>query len=414
MRFLVAICAAAWTFAGAALPALAQQAVSVPPLSEADALARFMASDPRIPALRARTAEVQAEQGGRALWPNPVAAFTRENVAGTDDVYLVGRQELPISGRRRHLLAAGRFAVEASDAEAALEIRELQAGVRRAFAALLVAQEREAVLNRAVEDLRALVAILRAREEAGEGSRYDRLRGQRALADVDSEQAAAAIARVRGQADLAAYLGPGVTPESIVAAGSLRQTPAAPVETLVTLALASRGDYQASERAIARFGAERQAARALRIPTPSITFGTKQSTTGAGSDVGSQLALDVTVPLFNRGQAAVALASAQAARAEAERAFLRLLVEAEVRRAHAAAALEHARAARYEQALVETAEPLTEIARVAYEEGELGILELLDASRQLIDARLRVLDFAATGRLAAIELDRVTGVEIKP
>ncbi len=413
MRFVVAICAAAWTFAGAS-SAFAQQAISGPPLTEADALGRFMASDPRIRALRAQTAEVQAGQAERALWPNPVAAFTRESVASTDDIFLVGRQELPISGRRRHLLAAGRLAVEASEAEAAFQIRQLEADVRRAFAALLAAQDREAILIRATEELRALIAILRAREEAGEGSRYDRLRGQRALADLDSEQAAAAIARARARADLAAFLGPGVAPEGVVAAGSLRQNPPAPVETLITQTLAFRGDYQASERTIAQFNAERQAASALRIPTPSVTFGMKRSTTGAGTHVGSQLTFEMALPLFNRGQAAVALASAQAARADAERAFLRVLVEAEVRAAHAAVALERARAVRYEQALVETAEPLTAIARVAYEEGELGILELLDANRQLTDARLRVLDLAAAGRLAAIELDRVTGVEIKP
>jgi cobalt-zinc-cadmium efflux system outer membrane protein len=199
-----------------------------------------------------------------------------------------------------------------------------------------------------------------------------------------------------------------------VAAGSWRQDPPEPIEGLIAETLAARGDYQATERAAARFDAERQAARALRIPTPSVTWGMKRSTAGATTHYGSQLTFEVAVPLFNRGQAAAALASAQALRADAERAFLRGLVEAEVRAAHAAVILERDRAVEYEQALVNTAEPLSAIARVAYEEGELGILELLDANRQLTAARLHVLDLAAAGRLAAIELDRVTGVEIKP
>jgi cobalt-zinc-cadmium efflux system outer membrane protein len=343
-----------------------------------------------------------------------VAAATRESVAGTNDVFLVGRQDLPISGRRRHLITAGLLAAEAAEAEATFQIRRLQADVRRAFVALLAAQERESILDGAAGSLRALIAVLQAREEAGEGSRYDRLRGQRALADLESERAAAAIARARARADVAAFLGPGVTPDGLVAAGSWRQDPPRSLERLIAETLAARGDYQATEQAAARFDAERQAANALRIPTPSVTWGMKRSTAGATTHYGSQLTFEVAVPLFNRGQAAAALASAQALRADAERAFLRGLVEAEVRAAHAAVILERARAVEYEQALVNTAEPLSAIARVAYEEGELGILELLDANRQLTAARLHVLELAAAGRLAAIELDRVTGVEIKP
>jgi outer membrane protein TolC len=44
----------------------------------------------------------------------------------------------------------------------------------------------------------------------------------------------------------------------------------------------------------------------------------------------------------------------------------------------------------------------------------LGILELLDAERQALDARLRVLELAGAARRAAIELDRVMGQEFRP
>jgi outer membrane protein TolC len=44
----------------------------------------------------------------------------------------------------------------------------------------------------------------------------------------------------------------------------------------------------------------------------------------------------------------------------------------------------------------------------------LGILELLDAERQALDARLRLLELAAAARRAAIDLDRVVGVEFRP
>jgi cobalt-zinc-cadmium efflux system outer membrane protein len=414
MRVVVLVCLAACALAADTRVVFAQSVTAVQRLTEADAIARMMASDSRIQAWRAGIDEARATQTERTLWPNPVVAYSRESVANVDETFVVGRQEVPVSGRLRHLHAAGRLAVESAQARTTFQIRDLQADLRHAFVSLLVVQDREATLRRSVDELRQLIELLRAREQAGEGSRYDRLRGQRALADLEVEQDAAAILRARAQADLASFLGPGMTPDSLVAIGALRQIPPLPVEDLVQQALLSRGDYQSIDRIAAQYDAERQAAAALRVPSPSIGYGVKRSRTDAGSTSGSQLTLEVAMPLFNRGQSAVALAMAQAARASAERAFLRLQVETDVRAAHAVVGLEQARAIRYEQSLVETAEPLDTIARAAYQEGELGILELLDAHGQLREARLRVIDLNAAGRLAAIELDRATGLEIRP
>ncbi len=54
------------------------------------------------------------------------------------------------------------------------------------------------------------------------------------------------------------------------------------------------------------------------------------------------------------------------------------------------------------------------IATAAYEEGEYGILELLDAHRVTLGAELRLLDLSAAARRAAIELDRAIGGETTP
>ena len=70
-------------------------------LTETEAVESLMASDPRVRALRARIDEVQAREAERVRWPNPGFVFTRESVAGTHDTFLVGRQELPITGTPR-------------------------------------------------------------------------------------------------------------------------------------------------------------------------------------------------------------------------------------------------------------------------------------------------------------------------
>ena len=69
---------------------------------------------------------------------------------------------------------------------------------------------------------------------------------------------------------------------------------------------------------------------------------------------------------------------------------------------------------RYQAGSVDRADELAAIATAAYEEGEFGILELLDAHRATLGARLRLLELSAAGRRAAIELDRAVGREVAP
>jgi len=416
MRLAVFVCVGALS----ALPCGAQSAEQTTQepmlrLTEGDALARFLTSDPRIRALNARIDEIRASQAERTQWPNPSATFSRESVLGAHDTFLLARQELPVSGRRSRLQTAGRLAIEAAQAEAQIERVQLQADVREAYTALLLAQQREEALQGSIDALQKLVSVLRAREEGGEGSTYDRMRGQRTLVDLEAELSLAARDRAEAQGRLASYLGPGTTPEALVAADLLIASASQPpLPALIEQALANRGDYRASELSIARFEAERAAATRLQIPTPTLTGGLKRSDLGGTTSSGYQVSVDLSIPLFSRGQAATALATAQKARAQAEAESWRLQIEAEVRGAYNVARIQQERVTRYQESATAIAEPLATIGRVGYEEGELSILELLDADRQALDARLRILDLAAAARRAAIELDRAIGREFRP
>jgi outer membrane protein TolC len=416
MRLAVFVCAGALS----AMPCFAQssgQTAQEPTLrlTERDALARFLTGDPRIRALNARIDEIRASQAERTLWPNPSATFSRESVRGAHDTFLLARQELPIPGRLGRLRTAGRLAVETAQAEAHAERVQLQAEVREAYAALLLAQQREEAIQGSIGALQDLIAILRAREEGGEGSTYDRLRGQRALIDLEAERSLAVGDRARAQGRLAGYLGPGTTPGHLTAADPLVATVTPPpLPTLLEEALANRGDYRASELSIARFDAERSAATRLRLPTPTLAGGLKRSGPGGTAGSGYQVSVDLSIPVFSRGQAATALATAQRTRARAEAESWRLQIEAEVRAAYTVARIQQDRMTRYQESAAAVAEPLATIGRVGYEEGELSILELLDADRQALDARLRILDLAAAARGAAIELDRAIGRELRP
>jgi multidrug efflux system outer membrane protein len=409
------LCVCFLILCGVATAAAAQSAAAPPlMLSESDALARFEAA-PRARATAARLDEVRARQAEPLLWPNPIVTYTRESALDAVDTFLLGRQELSIGGRRDRLRDAGRAAIDVAVAEAAFQTAQLRAEVRQAYTGLLLAQAREALVGSAVDDMRRLIERLRAREKEGEGSRYDRMRGERALLDLEADAALFASERAAAQGQLAALLGTTVSQDRLVASDSL-EIPGrrAEVTVLIEQAIATRGDYRSAELSIAQFEAERLAASSLRAPTPTVSGGLKKSRNNFGDGTGYQFSLDVAVPLFNRGQAAEAVAAAQKLRAESEVAYQRARIEAEIRTAHALLLMQEQRAARYREATASIAEPLAEIGRVGYEEGELGILELLDAARQAIDARLREVALMAAVRSAAIELDRVTGQERRP
>jgi cobalt-zinc-cadmium efflux system outer membrane protein len=66
----------------------------------------------------------------------------------------------------------------------------------------------------------------------------------------------------------------------------------------------------------------------------------------------------------------------------------------------------------YRKELAETGPELVKIATIAYQEGDVGILQLLDAYRVQRSAQLRLLEIQAGVKEVQIELERVVGEEL--
>ncbi len=145
-------------------------------LTERQAL-QLLRESPYYRELEARVEVTRAERRRGTLYPNPSATAAFEG-AGRTDFYLI-EQPLAVNGRRRLLRQAGESAVAATRAEADYELRFLEADVRRTFQQLIYVQERRETISRNIEELSELVRILREREGAGEGSKFDRLRAER-------------------------------------------------------------------------------------------------------------------------------------------------------------------------------------------------------------------------------------------
>ena len=96
---------------------------------------------------------------------------------------------------------------------------------------------------------------------------------------------------------------------------------------------------------------------------------------------------------------------------EAERMFIEGRIRSEITGASEVLTLRQAALSQEPQG---TAEELVQIAVVAYREGEVGILELLDAARTASRARTRSIDLRLDARLAQIALERAVGDTLWP
>ena len=379
-------------------------------LTEEQTIERMRREHPQLQALDFTVREVAAGARERSLWPNPSVSYTREEAGAFVDNFLVVSQELPMRGRTGLLGRAAGAGAAAARSRAAAARLTLETKLRLAFTELLLAQERTRVLDADVSALRRLAGVLRAREQEGEGSRFDRLRAEREVAELETDLGTAVIERRAAQARLAAFFAPGADPAGLAAAGDMaRPAGVGELDPLVAQALTRRADYRALAQSATQWAIERRAAQRLRLPAAAVTAGLKQTGGPLGRDAGYALTATLAVPLFNRGQAQAARAEAARARTDAERRVLRARIESEVRMAHAAAAGYRELAERYRTESVAPAAALAAIAAAAHDEGEYTILERLDARRVTLGARLRLLELYAAARRAAIELDRAVG-----
>ena len=401
------------TWCVAALLTASVPAASQTVLPEAEALARLSADSPRARAIRAGVDVARSEVSVAGRWPNPRLTIDRESVAGVSETLSTVLQPLPVTGRRGLEREAASAAAEANAGRAEDEVRRLRADLRLAYAELAAAQVRERELSRSRAQLVDLVGILERREAAGDVAGFDRLRAAHEVLDVDADLMIAASDVVHAQARLAGFFALGTEATTLVAADLPPGAPdLPPLEALIERAeqtrgrlLALRKDQEAAQWAI-------RAADRRRFPEPEVLAGTKSSNVGGG-DVGSVIGVQATLPIFDRSRPERAVAQARVSQAQAELDAFRVTLRADVAAARVAAQVRRRVAESYRELALSNASEVERIARVSYDAGERGILELLDALRTSSVARVRQVALDVAARSAEVELEFVSGWEIR-
>ncbi|MCY4594698.1 MAG: TolC family protein, partial [Bryobacterales bacterium] len=198
--------------------------------------------------LQAEVDIVRVEAQRHGIYPNPSVSATFEGAGRTD--FFVLEQELMLNGRRTLLRQAGNSTVRVAEAVAEHALHQGEARVRRAFFQLIYSQMKKEAIDLSVGELEQLIRQLRDREEAGEGSKFDRLRAEREVVERKIESAEADAVVVEMRAVLAGLLGERVNPDALAVRGTLDPGFDLPALSQALLdGLAARSDYKVeSER----------------------------------------------------------------------------------------------------------------------------------------------------------------------
>lgn len=343
------------------------------------------------------------------LLPNPEFAFFFQ----VPDKPLKYAFDLPIEAlwlRPIRVTAAAREANRTADrlAQAGLD---LMRDVRQAYADLLLAKERVRVAEEGVKLRGRIAELAEKRLKAGDISpqeaataRIDALQAQQDAIRIGYD-VPVAEERLRNSMGIGPFRGP-LPLDALPPPACQEFDP----DTLTESALAGRPDALAAAEAVAAAEARLKFAKQGWVRFLGILDATSGRNTG--HEFGP--ALRFTVPLFNRNQGNIARAEAELEKAARNRQTVAFQIILDVQQAY----LQYRQACAELEVLATKVRPevLALIARAqgGYQEGNVAIFIVLEATRQLLDNELRQAQLQADLRRFWAQLERSVGRKLIP
>lgn len=425
MRYPLA--ALAMALAAVALQAQAQTtpapaaAATTPLLTLSEAIRLAESANP---ALRARQAQLFAAEGLRQeaaspLFNNPQLTLeqTRRRPSGaasegSSTEPLVGiAQPFELGGqqsKRRDAAAAVHESVRAEIEDARVQARA-EATLR--FNAVLVAQRRVQLEERALALFESSAQAVAKRREAGEDTRLDAN-----VARIESERARNALAVAREQllnarAELAAALQlPAAQLPQIAGDASLSpdHIPAYSIDQLLA-AVPSLSRLRALSAREAAARARLAVEQGNRLPDVTVGVNVGREGPAAARERVTTFTVSLPLPLFRRNQAGIGQALTELNQAEIDRSVGVRDGEATVRRLWLLLGSQAERVQRLRQAMVPAALDNQQLASRSRQAGQIGLLDQLLVNRQALDAERELNEAVADFHNTRIELERAAG-----
>lgn len=405
---LVSVCLALGFFATVCR---AQERVTLPRALElADLL------HPQLDAGRAQVDVARAGVLTATHYPNPAASISSGrqtfrvpgNVSGQISIYSF-EQPLELGSLRpSRIQFADRFRETTVFALAEIRLAVL-AGVRRTFFQVLRRRGEAEIATeslRLVEDLRRRI---RVRVEVGEAGRLELIRADAEVATAvtfaNSAQLQLVTALAQFRAAVGAPLATVIEPE-----GTL--DPPVIFPALEELRKAARERHPASQlaqsevrRAESRIAHE----KALRRPQPSLRADVERYPDTPNYRVG----ITIPIPFWNRREGPVAEATAALRQASSLAQARQIQILTALDGAYGRYQMASQQLAAFELGLLREADEAVRATETAYQLGERGILEALDAQRVLRTVRMGFLNAQYDRQAALVDLDELRAVDLR-
>lgn len=378
-----------------------------PTLSLAEALERGLARADFQEMLQGRSALAESAVLAAETRDNPQLDFSWESIdqsgLESEESYLTLSQRFSLFGVRKQKAKAAQHLKNAVAFENQSRMLDLKVLIQESYFEVLYFQKRLQILEAWQNKTEKIVEIIALREQAGQVSGYDRRRLTRALsegrAQISRDRAlhAGSWERLRGWLALE---GPYRLSDMLLPPASTETSEPSLHPSLLAL-----------DEEIQAATLQERAASRWRLPEMTLKAGLKNTRIAGEKENGVFLAARFPLPVFNRNQAGRTQARARAMEARGEKAWAQARAEGLKRGLRVQIRQMRAAIAQYREEAVQTSRDLMAIAGLAYQEGEMDLLSLLDAYQSSRDAELEMVSMEAETRGLSIELERLGGAQ---
>ncbi len=310
----------------------------------------------------------------------------------------------PLRKRRIELAQRGRDSSGFAFEEVRLAVLSQ---VRRTFYQVLRRTREIAIATdnlRAVEDFRNRI---RVRVNVGEIGRLELVRAEAEVASARSQASSAELERVIAMGEFRAAVGGPLDP-NIELQGDPDPPPALPtIEEMRREAIDHHPALQVARSEVRRSEARLEYEKSLRRPQPALRAEVDMTSPSY------RLGIILPLPVFNRREGPIAEAVASVRQISAEAQARQIEILAALDTAYGRFAVSNQQVQALESGLLVEADEAVRAAQTAYQLGERGILEVLDAQRVLRTAQLNLLNAQFDREAALIDLDELRSIDLR-
>jgi len=374
------------------------------------ALARARQRAPRVLAAQGQVREARGRLTGASILmqENPVVetmAGPRYSASGDTTDYDVSiTQPLELGGRRAARIAGAQADVDRETAASHNAVRQLLGDVSVAFAQSLAAQERVHIAEASSRIASELLQSMQRRFDAGDVPILDVNLAKTSAARVRAELRSAQAALVSAKGELRILLDM-TADEPLTIVGDLKDRRRYQLDSLLARA-GDRPELQALAAEIREAQAQVKLGEGFRWPTvaPALSFKRDQG------DRVVQGGISFTLPLFNRGQELQAVGAARSSRLQRELDASRRAVTTEIRTAYEVYATQVTAVEELERDALPGLEENETLARRSFEEGEIGLPELLLIRREAFETKTVYVERLLDAAIAGVAVEARAGV----